>query len=132
MKSELFKAHLIAGITKLTQVSYHYSTNQVESTNNNVKDWLGRTNKLSFPVANRQIQEYVTAQQQEFEIAIYGNSPYEIADSHVYLQKSRHAWNSMTTDERRSALNTFWTSPISTTELTSRCKSVNIPEAGFC
>lgn len=50
-------------------------TNQVETANNNVKDWLGRSNK--FPVAIRQTEEYVAAQQQEFEIAIYGNGPYE-------------------------------------------------------
>lgn len=50
-------------------------TNQVETANNNVKDWLGRSNK--FPVAIRQTEEYVAEQQQEFEIAIYGNGPYE-------------------------------------------------------
>lgn len=50
-------------------------TNQVETANNNVKDWLGRSNK--FPVAIRQTEEYVAAKQQEFEIAIYGNGPYE-------------------------------------------------------
>lgn len=50
-------------------------TNQVETANNNVKDWLGRSNE--FPVAIRQTEEYVAAQQQEFEIAIYGNGPYE-------------------------------------------------------
>lgn len=50
-------------------------TNQVETANNNVKDWLGRSNKFS--VAIRQTEEYVAAQQQEFQIAIYGNGPYE-------------------------------------------------------
>lgn len=59
----------------MAQVSSRYFTNQVETANNNVKDWLGRSNK--FPVAIRQTEEYVAAQQQEFEIAIYGNGPYE-------------------------------------------------------
>lgn len=90
LTAELFTAHLIAGITKLAQASSRYYTNQVETANNIVKDWLGFSNKLIFPVAICQTEEYVAAQQQEFEIAIYGNGPYEIAESHAHLRKTRH------------------------------------------
>jgi hypothetical protein len=60
----------------------HYCTNKVESTNDNINDWLGRSQKLSFPVTNQKIEEeYVRAQQQEFEVTIYGNGPYDISES---------------------------------------------------
>lgn len=65
-ESDLLKRHLIAGVTNHAHVEKHYSTNQVESTNNHMKDWLGRSKKLSYPVANQKIEEYVKSQQQEF------------------------------------------------------------------
>jgi hypothetical protein len=66
----------------------------------------------SFPVTNQKIEEeYVRAQQQEFEVTIYGNGPYDISESHEDLRKNRHNWNSMTIEERRDALKTFWSSP---------------------
>ena len=111
-QAELFRKHLIACVTELARIDKHYSTNQVESTNDNIKDWLGRTQKLSFPVTNRKIEEYVTAQQQEFEIAIYGNGPYDNSESHEHLRKNRHNWNSMTVEQRRDALKSFWSSPV--------------------
>jgi len=111
-EAELFKRHLIVCVTKLARIDKHYCTNQVESTNDNIKDWLGRSQKLSFPVTNQKIEEYVRAQQQEFELAIYGNGPYDISESHEHLRKNRHNWNSMTIEERRVALKTFWSSPL--------------------
>lgn len=41
-EADLFKRNLIAGVTNLAHVEKHYSTNQVESTNNHTNDWLGR------------------------------------------------------------------------------------------
>jgi hypothetical protein len=111
-EAELFKRHLIVCVTKLARIDKHYCTNQVESTNDNIKDWLGRSQKLTFPVANQKMEEYVRAQQQEFELAIYGNGPYDISKSHEHLRKNRHSWNSMTIEERRVVLSTFWSSPL--------------------
>ena len=69
--------------------------------------------KIKFPrVTNQKIEEYVRAQQQEFELAIYGNGPYDISESHEHLRKNRHNWNSMTIEERRVVLNTLWSSPL--------------------
>ena len=112
-ETDLFKRHLIACVTKLARIDKHYCTNQVESTNDNINDWLGRSQKLSFPVTNQKIEEeYVRAQQQEFEVTIYGNGPYDISESHEDLRKNCHNWNSMTIEERRDALKTFWSSPV--------------------
>ena len=36
-------------------------------------------------------KQYVTAQQHEFEMSIYANGPYDLADTRVYLRKE-HAW----------------------------------------
>lgn len=111
-ESDLFKRHLIAGVTNLAHVEKHYSTNQVESTNNHMKDWLGRSKKLSYPVANQKIEEYVKSQQQEFEMAIYASGPLEIAKGYDFLSKQRHIWNAMTADDRRATIQTFWKSPL--------------------
>jgi hypothetical protein len=111
-EAELFKRHLIVCVTKLARIDKNYCTNQVESTKDNIKEWLGRSQKLSFPVTNQKIEEYVRAQQQEFELAIYGNGPYDISESHEHLRKYRHNWNSMTIEERRVVLNTFWSTPL--------------------
>lgn len=112
-ESDLFKRHLIAGLTNLAHVEKHYSTNQIESTNNQMKDWLGRSKKLSYPVANRKIEEYVKSQQQEFEMAIYASGRLEIAEGYDFLSKQRHIWNVMTADDSRATIQTFWKSPLS-------------------
>jgi hypothetical protein len=53
----------------------------VESTNDNVKDWVGCSGNVPLPVVNNKIEEYITAQQQEFEISIYANGPYDLNNS---------------------------------------------------
>ena len=68
----------------------HFSNNWVESTNDNAKDWVGRSGNVPLPVVNNKIEEYITAQQQEFEISIYANGPYDLADTHGYLRNERH------------------------------------------
>ncbi|CAC5417325.1 unnamed protein product [Mytilus coruscus] len=82
--SEKFKSHLIKAVTDQAQLDGHFSNNRVESTNNNVKDWVGRSGKVTLPVFNRKVEEYVTCQQQEFEMAIYANGPYDLA-SHILI-----------------------------------------------
>ena len=42
-ETDLFKRHLIACVTKLARIDKHYCTNKVESTNDNINDWLGRS-----------------------------------------------------------------------------------------
>lgn len=37
-------------------------------------------------------KQYVTAQQHEFEMFMYANGPYDLADTRVYLRKERHVW----------------------------------------
>ena len=87
------KLHLVKGIRGITQSAYlegHFTNNQTESVNNNVKNWLGRTGNISFAVANSRIVELVTSQQQEFEIFVYGNGSYEMTDSFHTLREKRH------------------------------------------
>jgi hypothetical protein len=69
----------------------------------NVKDWVGRSGNVPLPVVNNKIEEYITAQQQEFEISIYANGPYDLADTHGYLRNERHIWNGMNVEERKVA-----------------------------
>ena len=111
-EAESFKLHLIRGITQSAHLEGHFTNNQTESVNNNVKDWLGRKGNLSFAVANTRIEELVTSQQQEFEISVYGNGSYEMAESFDALREKRHMWNSMSAEERRNALQKFWKSPL--------------------
>lgn len=67
---------------------------------------------LCEPVVNK-IEEYVTAQQQEFEMSIYAKGPYDLADTGVYLRKERHVWNDMNVEERKVALfSNFWKSAV--------------------
>ncbi|CAC5404556.1 unnamed protein product [Mytilus coruscus] len=42
-ESEKFKSHLIKAVTDQAQLDGHFSNNRVKSTNNNVKDWVGRS-----------------------------------------------------------------------------------------
>lgn len=99
-EADLFKTNLIKEVTNLAQIDGRFSNNRTESVNNNVKDWLGRSGSLNLAVVNRKIEEYVKAQQQEMEMTIYSNGPYELVQSHQYLRKDRHIWNAMSTDER--------------------------------
>ena len=111
-EADIFKAHLFKAFTKLARIENHFLNNRVESVNDNVKDWIGRSGRLSLPAANNKIQEYLNVQQQEFELIIYADGPYELADSHNNLRQSRHVWNSVSTENRRSALNAFWSPPV--------------------
>ena len=111
-ESRLFKSHLIKEITNQANVEGHFSNNRVESTNDNVKDWVGRSGNVPLPVVNNKIEEYITAQQQEFEISINANGPYDLADTHGYLRNERHIWNGMNVEERKVALNNFWKSTV--------------------
>lgn len=72
-----------------------------------MKDWLGRSKKLGYPVAHRKIEEHVKSQQQEFEMAIYSSGPLEISNSYDFLFKQRHIWNAMTADDRRATIQTI-------------------------
>ena len=111
-EDDIFNAHLIKAVTKLARIENHFSNNRVESVNDNVKDWIGRSGSLSLPAANNKIQEYLNAQQQECELTIYADGPYELAESYNNLRQIRHVWNSASTENRRSALNAFWSAPV--------------------
>jgi hypothetical protein len=80
--------------------------------NNNIKDWIGRSGTLTLATVNRKIEEYVKTQQQEFEMVIYSNGPYELSHSHSILRKDRHVWNAVATDERHESWKRFWLSPL--------------------
>ncbi|CAC5408697.1 unnamed protein product [Mytilus coruscus] len=103
-ESEKFKSHLIKAVTDQAQLDGHFSNNRVESTNTNVKDWVGRSGKVTLPVFNRKVEEYVTCQQQEFEMAIYANGPYDLVSTHTYLRKERHIWNGLNAEERKQII----------------------------
>ncbi|KAK3087821.1 hypothetical protein FSP39_011070 [Pinctada imbricata] len=118
-EADIFKLHLIRGITKSALLDGHFTNNQTESINNNVKNWLGRTGNLSFAVANSKLDELVRAQGQEFEISVYGNGSYELAEGYETLRKKRHIWNAMGSEERRNSLLSFWKSPLNLTRRTS-------------
>ena len=60
-ESRLFKSHFIKEITNQANVEGHFYNNRVESTNDNVKDWVGRLGNVLLPVVNNKIEEYVTA-----------------------------------------------------------------------
>ncbi|CAC5417023.1 unnamed protein product [Mytilus coruscus] len=89
-ESEKFKSHLIKAVTDQAQLDGHFSNNRVESTNNNVKDWVGRSGKVTLPVFNRKVEEYVTCQQQEFEMAIYANGPYDLASTYLFKKRETY------------------------------------------
>lgn len=99
-EADLLKRHLIKEVTNLAHIGGHFSNNRTESMNNHIKDWIGRSGTLILSTVNRKIEEYVKTQQQEFEMVIYSNGPYELSHSHSILRKDRHVWNAMATDER--------------------------------
>ncbi|CAC5363286.1 unnamed protein product [Mytilus coruscus] len=123
--SEKFKSHLIKAVTDQAQLDGHFSNNRVESTNNNVKDWVGRSGKVTLPVFNRKVEEYVTCQQQEFEMAIYANGPYDLASTHTYLRKERHIWNGLNADERKQVIKQFWKSNVQGRKLLDKFLLIN-------
>ncbi|CAC5364286.1 unnamed protein product [Mytilus coruscus] len=124
-ESEKFKSHLIKAVTDQAQLDGHFSNNRVESTNNNVKDWVGRSGKVTLPVFNRKVEEYVTCQQQEFEMAIYANGPYDLASTHTYLRKERHIWNGLNIDERKQVIKQFWKSNVQGRKLLDKFLLIN-------
>ncbi|CAC5410623.1 unnamed protein product [Mytilus coruscus] len=124
-ESEKFKSHLIKAVTDQAQLDGHFSNNRVESTNNNVKDWVGRSGKVTLPVFNRKVEEYVTCQQQEFEMAIYANGPYDLASTHTYLRKERHIWNGLNADERKQVIKQFWKSNVQGRKLLDKFLLIN-------
>ncbi|CAC5411844.1 unnamed protein product [Mytilus coruscus] len=105
--------------------TFHACNNRVESTNNNVKDWVGRSGKVTLPVFNRNVEEYVTCQQQEFEMAIYANGPYDLASTHTYLRKERHIWNGLNAEERKQVIKQFWKSNVQGKKLLDKFLLIN-------
>ena len=81
-EADLFKSHLIKEVTDLANVCRHFSNNRIESQNDNAKDWIGRAGKTSFPMLNQKILEFVEAQQQDIEMAVFGSGSYELSDSY--------------------------------------------------
>ncbi|CAG2227272.1 unnamed protein product [Mytilus edulis] len=124
-ESEKFKSHLIKAVTDQAQLDGHFSNNRVESTNNNVKDWVGRSGKVTLPVFNRKVEEYATCQQQEFEMAIYANGPYDLASTHTYLRKERHIWNGLNAEERKQVIKQFWKSNVQGRKLLDKFLLIN-------
>lgn len=96
--SQTWLPFVYSEVTIPAHVEKQYSTNQVESANNNMKDWLGGPKKLSFLVANRKKKEYVKAKQ-EFEMSTNASGPLEIAKGFDFLFKQRHIWNAMRADD---------------------------------
>ncbi|CAG2189104.1 MAD2 [Mytilus edulis] len=105
--------------------TFHACNNRVESTNNNVKDWVGRSGKVTLPVFNRKVEEYATCQQQEFEMAIYANGPYDLASTHTYLRKERHIWNGLNAEERKQVIKQFWKSNVQGRKLLDKFLLIN-------
>ncbi|CAC5423634.1 MAD2 [Mytilus coruscus] len=114
--SEKFKSHLTKAVNDQTQLDGHFSNNRVESTNNNVKDLVGRSGK---------VEEYVTCQQQEFEMAMYANGPYDLASTYTYLRKERHIWNGLNAEERKKVIKQFWKSNVQGRKLLDKFLLIN-------
>ncbi|CAC5394998.1 unnamed protein product [Mytilus coruscus] len=88
-------------------------------------DWVGRSGKITLPVFSRKVEEYVTCQQQEFEMAIYANGPYDLASTHTYLRKERHIWKGLNAEERKQVIKQFWKSNVQGRKLLDKFLLIN-------
>ena len=109
-EAELFKRHLITEVTCLANLEGPFNNNRTESINNNLKNWIGRAGKVSFSALNGKVKELVLTQQQEFELSIFGNGPYQLSKNFESMRKERQVWNAMTAAQRKDALQEFWSS----------------------
>jgi hypothetical protein len=94
-EADLFKSSLIKEVTDLAHVCRHFSNNRIESQNDNAKDWIGRAGKTSFPMLSQKMKEFIEAQQQDIEMAVFGSGSYELSDSYRSFRQDRHVWNGL-------------------------------------
>jgi hypothetical protein len=111
-EADLFKSYLIKEVTDLAHVCGHFSNNRIESQNDNAKDWIGRAGKTSFPMLSQKMKEFIEAQQQDIEMAVFGSGSYELSDSYRSFRQDRHVWNGLSAEQRNLVLTTFWNSKI--------------------
>jgi glycogen synthase len=52
--------------------------------------WIGRAGKTSFPMLSQKMKEFIEAQQQDIEIAVFGSGSYELSDSYWSFRQDRH------------------------------------------
>jgi hypothetical protein len=62
-QADLFKRHLIAEVTTQARLWTSFNNNRIESINNNLKDWVGRSRKVHFSELNSQVKQLVKTQQ---------------------------------------------------------------------
>ena len=61
-QADLFKRHLIAEVTTQARLWTSFNNNRIESINNNLKDWVGRSRKVHFSELNSQVKQLVKTQ----------------------------------------------------------------------
>ena len=122
-QSDLFKNHLIEDVRKRAQVDGLFSNNRVESINDKMKDWLGRKGTLSMPVLNKKLEDVSKAQEQEYEMSVYGHGSYDLAPEYKFQRKDRHEWNTLNREERSRVLDEFWKS-----KPKGKCTSRSMPK----
>lgn len=103
-EADLFKSYLIKEVTDLAHVCGHFSNNRIESQNDNAKDWIGRAGKTSFPMLSQKMKEFIEAQQQDIEMAVFGSGSYELSDSYRSFRQDRHVWNGLSAEQRNLVL----------------------------
>ena len=88
----------------MAHVCGHFSNNRIESQNDNAKDWIGRAGKTSFPMLSQKMKEFIEAQQQDIEMAVFGSGSYELSDSYRSFRQDRHVWNGLSAEQRNLVL----------------------------
>lgn len=61
---------------------------------------------------NQKMKEFVEAQQQDIEMAVFGSGSYELSDSYRNFREERHVWNGFSAEQRNSVLTKGWNSKI--------------------
>jgi hypothetical protein len=129
-EADLFKSYLIKEATDLAHVCGHFSNNRIESQNDNAKDWIGRAGQTSFPMLNQKMKEFVEAQQQDIEMAVFGSGSCALSDSYRSFRQERHVWNGLSAEQRNSVLKHFWNSKIGETRTLPTLQTACIVKEG--
>ena len=93
-----------------------------------MKDWIGRTEKVSIQTCNAEIKSLLRSYSQDFELAVYGQRTYELSAEFQHLRVELHRWNSMNQVERREAIDKFWKSKLNKSLVRSQACETHIPE----
>lgn len=79
---------------------------------------------------NQKMKEFVEAQQQDIEMAVFGSGSYELSDSYRNFREERHVWNGFSAEQRNSVLTKSWNSKIGETRTLLTLQITCIAKAG--